>query len=256
MPLEQSFTKKLTNGERSNRQVVLSLLHWAIYRIDPLLYLDLQLFPFLRSSRRMTRTRGSRAGGRSSSGQTATWVTSASGARRSRSWWSCPPGCGWSAPATCSVTSATRSSGWTQYSCTSRWAFDIILLTLKAARFISCWEQYDIVSSKTNLHLLSRSDPLSYWFLLLLDNNWWSPDLTHTMRHWIVRFVYSLCLSCLHCNVYDETLLVENPTRILLQNLFLIFGIHFEFEFASNFENGPEFVFTVLYLAKWHNWFA
>ena len=69
-----------------------------------------------------------------------------------------------------------------------------------------------------------------------------------------VFFVF--VLSTWHCNVYDETLLVENPNRILHQNLFLIFGIHFEFEFASNFENGPEFVFTVLYFAKWHNWFA
>ena len=34
--------------------------------------------------------------------------------------------------------------------------------------------------------------------VLLLDNNWWSPELTQTMRHWVVQFVYSLCLSCLH----------------------------------------------------------
>lgn len=116
----------------------------------------------------MTLTRASRAGGRSSSGQTATWVTSGSGAPRSRSWWSCRPGWGWSAPATCSATSATRSWGWTPSSSTSRW----VIVNMRANMFCN--------------RILSVS-------LLLLSYCWitigGSLLLTQTMRLWIFWFV-------------------------------------------------------------------
>ena len=76
---------------------------------ENLLFLFTKMFSYFRLSRRMTQTRGSRAGARSSSGLTVTCRTSGSGGSRSGSWWSCRPGCGWSVPGTCSHTSATRS---------------------------------------------------------------------------------------------------------------------------------------------------
>ena len=163
----------------------------------------------------MTQTRGSRAGGRSSSGPTVTWVTSASGAPRSRSWWSSPPGWGWSVPATCSVTSDTRSSGWTPYSCTSRWVFDSNLHRLKAARLTSCLlrakaKQYDIVSSRTNLQLLRRFDPMPFWFIycyFLISG--WQLVVASLDANNETLFVYSLYLSCLHCT-FDHQVPAED----------------------------------------------